>query len=60
VKDTELTVWYVFGHTHIARPEDWPVMPVGMIGFHLKPDGFFAQSPAMDVPPTAAKTCCQH
>jgi primary-amine oxidase len=60
VEDTELTVWYVFGHTHIARPEDWPVMPVGTIGFLLKPDGFFDRSPAMDVPPTAAKTCCNH
>jgi primary-amine oxidase len=59
VQDTELTVWYIFAHTHIARPEDWPVMPVGMIGFHLKPDGFFNKSPAMDVPPTPAKTCCQ-
>ncbi len=60
VEDTELTVWYIFGHTHIARPEDWPVMPVGTIGFMLKPDGFFDRSPAMDVPPTAAKTCCKH
>jgi len=59
VKDTELTVWYVFGHTHIARPEDWPVMPVGMIGFLLKPDGFFERNPAMDVPPTNAKSCCR-
>jgi primary-amine oxidase len=58
VENTEITVWYVFGHTHIARPEDWPVMPVGTIGFYLKPDGFFGKSPAMDVPPTAAKTCC--
>jgi primary-amine oxidase len=58
IENTELTVWYVFSHTHIARPEDWPVMPVGMIGFQLKPDGFFDRSPAMDVPPTAPKTCC--
>jgi primary-amine oxidase len=58
VEDTELTVWYVFGHTHIGRPEDWPVMPVATIGFMLKPDGFFDKSPAMDVPPSAAKSCC--
>jgi primary-amine oxidase len=58
VEDTELTVWYVFGHTHIGRPEDWPVMPVGMIGFMLKPDGFFERNPGMDVPASAAKSCC--
>jgi Cu2+-containing amine oxidase len=26
-------------------------MPVSSIGFHLKPDGFFARNPAMDLPP---------
>lgn len=57
IEDAELTVWYVFGHTHIGRPEDWPVMPVGTIGFQLKPDGFFDRSPAMDVPPASAKQC---
>lgn len=50
---TDLSVWYVFGHNHVPRPEDWPVMPVATIGFSLKPDGFFERNPAMDVaPPT--------
>lgn len=52
VSDTPLVVWYVFGHNHVPRPEDWPVMPVTSLGFWLKPDGFFAQNPAMDLPPT--------
>ena len=47
-----LVVWYVFAHNHVPRPEDWPVMPVASLGFWLKPDGFFDQNPAMDVPPT--------
>ncbi|HWB12056.1 MAG TPA: primary-amine oxidase [Pirellulales bacterium] len=51
IKNTPLVVWYVFGHTHVPRPEDWPVMPVASIGFSLKPDGFFDQNPALDVPP---------
>ncbi len=51
--DTDLVVWYVFAHTHVPRPEDWPVMPVHSIGFSLKPDGFFARNPAMDLPPPA-------
>ncbi len=54
VVDTELVVWYVFSHMHVPRPEDWPVMPASSIGFHLKPDGFFARSPAMDLPPPKA------
>ncbi len=58
VDNTELSVWYVFAHNHVPRPEDWPVMPVGMIGFHLKPDGFFDRSPAMDVPAPEPKCHC--
>ncbi len=58
VDDTELSLWYVFGHNHVPRPEDWPVMPVAMLGFQFRPDGFFERSPAMDVPPPAAKSCC--
>jgi primary-amine oxidase len=57
VENTELSVWYVFAHNHVPRPEDWPVMPVGMIGFYLKPDGFFDRSPAMDVPAPLPKCC---
>ncbi len=49
-------VWYNFGLTHIARPEDFPVMPVELVGFHLKPAGFFELNPAIDLPPTRNKT----
>ncbi len=52
IQDTDLVVWYTFGHTHIPRPEEWPVMPVHRIGFMLKPDGFFHRNPALDVPPS--------
>ncbi len=51
VENTDVVLWYVFGHMHVPRPEDWPVMPVAAIGFHLKPDGFFARNPALDLPP---------
>ena len=53
LENKPLVVWYVFGHTHVPRAEDWPVMPVASIGFSLKPDGFFDQNPSMDVPPSA-------
>ena len=60
VNNTELSLWYVFGHNHVPRPEDWPVMPVAMLGFQFRPDGFFERSPAMDVPPPPAKEHCCH
>ena len=61
--NTDVVFWYTFGHTHIPRPEDYPVMPTAYIGFMLKPNGFFTMNPANDVPPSpkAAKakgSCC--
>ncbi|BDI28655.1 amine oxidase [Capsulimonas corticalis] len=57
IEDTDLVVWYTLAHNHIPRPEDWPVMPVGYVGFMLKPVGFFDRNPALDVPPTESKRC---
>lgn len=57
IVDRELVVWYVLGHHHIVRPEDWPVMPAAHMGLMLKPNGFFARNPALDVPPPAAHGC---
>jgi primary-amine oxidase len=60
IDNTDVVLWYTFGHNHIPRPEDWPVMPVSSIGFALKPDGFFDANPALDLPPAAPKgACCQ-
>ncbi len=55
--DTDVVVWYTFGLTHIARPEDWPVTPVEYTGFLLRPFGFFDRNPALDVPPSPASHC---
>lgn len=55
--DCDLVTWYTFGATHIVRPEDWPVMPVETTGFRLLPVGFFAGSPAIDVPAPVAQKC---
>jgi primary-amine oxidase len=64
VTNTDIVFWYTMGHTHIPRPEDYPVMPASYIGFMLKPVGFFTMNPANDLPPSpkAAKngngSCC--
>ena len=58
IADSDLVVWYTFGHTHIPRPEDWPVMPVHRIGFMLRPDGFFQANPSMDLPPSPSAHAC--
>jgi primary-amine oxidase len=64
LENTDVVLWYTMGHTHLPRPEDYPVMPAAYIGFLLKPSGFFALNPANDLPPSpkkeAAKGSCCH
>ena len=55
IVDTDIVVWYTFGHHHSPRPEDWPVMPVASASFRLVPVGFFDRNPALDVPPPDPK-----
>ncbi len=48
---TDVVLWYTCGVSHVARPEDWPVMPVARASFVLEPVSFFDVNPALDVPP---------
>jgi primary-amine oxidase len=50
VDNADIVVWYVFGSHHVPRVEEWPVMPVAKVGFHLLPDGFFDGNPSLDLP----------
>jgi primary-amine oxidase len=49
--DTDVVLWVTCGVNHVARPEEFPVMPVEHTGFLVRPYGFFAHNPALDVPP---------
>ena len=51
IADTDITVWHVFGLTHSARPEDFPVMPCEYARCTWVPFGFFDRNPALDIPP---------
>jgi primary-amine oxidase len=50
IENADLVLWHSFGHTHVCKPEDFPVMPVEYAGFMLKPNGFFSANVAMDLP----------
>jgi len=58
IENEDIVVWHTFGATHVCRPEDFPVMPVEYVGFALKPNGFFAENPAMDLPPDRNIASC--
>lgn len=50
IENADIVLWHSFGHTHVCKPEDFPIMPVEYAGFTLKPNGFFAANIAMDLP----------
>jgi len=56
VQNTDVVVWSVFGLTHNARVEDWPVMPVEIHNIHLRPADFFEANPSRDVPSSKDST----
>ncbi len=62
IENADVVVWHNFGHTHVCKPEDMPIMPVEYAGFMLKPNGFLAANPAMDLPRdtqgAAGASCC--
>jgi primary-amine oxidase len=57
IDNTDVVLWYVFGLHHITRPEDWPVMPVDVVSFWLKPFVFFDRNPALDVRAGESDAC---
>lgn len=72
IENADIVLWHSFGHTHVCKPEDFPVMPVEYAGFMLKPTGFFAANAAGDIPPprntrsvlsnvnpSGVESCCQ-
>lgn len=49
-QNQDVVLWHTFGLTHNPRPEDFPVMPMEMIGLTLRPVNFFTESPSIDAP----------
>jgi len=60
IENEDIVLWHTFGHTHVCKPEDFPVMPVEAAGFLLKPNGFFSENPAMDLSPECNSASRDH
>jgi primary-amine oxidase len=50
IEQADIVVWYTMGIHHVARSEDWPVMPIAIHELELRPFDFFARNPALDLP----------
>ena len=50
LENEDVVLWYTICHSHIPRPEDWPMTQVERAGFSMKPQGFFASTPSLDLP----------
>jgi primary-amine oxidase len=60
IENEDIVVWHSFGHSHVCKPEDFPIMPVEYAGFVLKPNNFFDSNPAMDLPAETGGSSVQH
>jgi primary-amine oxidase len=59
IANTDIVLWHTFGITHFPSPEDFPVMPAEPMTLLLRPRNFFLRNPALDVPPSYARTPSQ-
>ncbi|KAF7514419.1 hypothetical protein GJ744_000189 [Endocarpon pusillum] len=56
IAKADIVLWHTFGIVHFPSPEDFPVMPAEPMTLLLRPRNFFTSNPALDVPPSFAKT----
>lgn len=47
IVNTDNVVWLTTGTTHIARAEEWPIMPTEWVNVLLKPWNFFDETPTL-------------
>jgi len=50
IDNTDNVVWMTTGATHVARAEEWPMMPTEWVHAMLKPWNFFDRTPTLDLP----------
>lgn len=47
IVNIDSVVWMTTGTTHVARAEEWPIMPTEWVYTMLKPWNFFDQTPTL-------------
>lgn len=54
IDNQDLVVWLTTGTTHVARAEEWPIMPTEWVNVLLKPWNFFNSTPSLTQHPAAS------
>ena len=52
IVNADNVVWLTTGTTHVARAEEWPIMPTEWVNVLLKPWNFFSETPTLGLVPT--------
>lgn len=47
IENTDNVVWMTTGTTHVARAEEWPMMPTEWVNMLIKPWNFFSETPTL-------------
>lgn len=55
IENTDNVVWLTTGTTHVARAEEWPIMPTEWVNVLLKPWNFFNETPTLGLVPAPKK-----
>lgn len=55
IVNTDNVVWLTTGTTHVARAEEWPIMPTEWVNVLLKPWNFFSETPTLGLVPAPKK-----
>lgn len=49
IENSDNVVWLTTGTTHVARAEEWPIMPTEWVHVLLKPWNFFDETPTLNL-----------
>lgn len=60
INNKDVVVWMTTGTTHVARAEEWPIMPTEWVYTMLKPWNFFDSTPTLKSDEQASKPHSGH
>lgn len=60
IENKDLVVWMTTGTTHVARAEEWPIMPTEWVYTLIKPWNFFDNTPTLNLGDEKENTQHEH